>query len=163
MAKRATIYLIVIIFLIIIGGLLFYFTSNRGDNSSREDPRKERLATCLSEKGVKMYGLSTCPYCLQQKEIFGSAFSKINYIECNKNGQSSKTCIEAGIGAVPTWSFPQSLNTDQKLLSCTDCIKKEGGFFCRENCYELPKEKNEFRVAGFIELEDLSKITECPF
>ncbi|MEK6969954.1 MAG: thioredoxin domain-containing protein [Nanoarchaeota archaeon] len=60
------------------------------------------FASCLAEKGAKMYGASWCGHCQSQKEMFGEAFAKVNYIECTLDEQA---CISAGIQGYPTWKF----------------------------------------------------------
>ncbi len=65
------------------------------------------FAEYLTENGVKMYGTYWCGHCKNQKEMFGDAFEKINYIECalpDRQGQT-KECEEAGITGYPTWEF----------------------------------------------------------
>jgi len=153
---RRGIYLIGIILLI---GISFFYFSRRESSTSPEDSRKEGLATCLSEKAIKVYTITTCSHCSRQKEIFGLAFSKISHIDCSK---SLKMCTEIGIDSVPTWGFPREVNIDQKVLSCEECTRQENGFFCEEPCYTFWEGENEFRITGFMELEQLSKITDCP-
>lgn len=65
------------------------------------------FAQCLTEKGVKMWGAWWCPHCKSQKELFGSAFTYVDYIECSLPGSQSMiaTCQEAGIKGYPTWEF----------------------------------------------------------
>lgn len=66
------------------------------------------FAQCLTDKGVKMFGAWWCPHCAAQKELFGSAFKKINYIECSPNGSQdmSQQCKDEGVKGYPTWRFP---------------------------------------------------------
>ncbi len=67
----------------------------------------DNFAKCLSEKGVKMYGAYWCPHCINQKEMFGSSWRYITYVECslpNGAGQT-KECSDAGIKGYPTWEF----------------------------------------------------------
>ena len=81
------------------------------------------FAACLTEKGVKMYGASWCPHCQQQKDMFGTAFSHVDYIEC---GNGNAECTAAGIKNLPTWKFAdgtsvvgtQQLNTLAKKSGC---------------------------------------------
>ncbi|MFN7088403.1 MAG: hypothetical protein ACK4NX_01060, partial [Candidatus Paceibacteria bacterium] len=61
------------------------------------------LAQCLTDKGVKMYGADWCSACQKQKSLFGLAFKKVNYIECDKR---ILECQQANIRAFPTWIFP---------------------------------------------------------
>lgn len=79
----------------------------------------DALASCLTEKGVKMYGAYWCPHCANQKEMFGSSFEKIDYVECslpNRGGQT-EICIEKNIESYPTWEFAggSRLVGEQKL------------------------------------------------
>ncbi|HLC36814.1 MAG TPA: putative Ig domain-containing protein, partial [archaeon] len=66
------------------------------------------FAECLSENGVKVYGAWWCGHCDAQKELFGDAWSSVNYIECGVPGnteEQSQICFDAGITAYPTWEF----------------------------------------------------------
>lgn len=79
----------------------------------------DALASCLAEKGVKMYGAYWCPHCANQKDMFGSSFEKIEYVECslpNRGGQT-EFCREKNIESYPTWEFADSsrLTGEQKL------------------------------------------------
>ena len=58
------------------------------------------LASCLAEKGAVFYGTEWCGHCTRQKEMFGSDFGKISYVDC---GKSPNLCQLAGITAYPTW------------------------------------------------------------
>ncbi len=62
----------------------------------------DKLANCLTEKGAVMYGAYWCPHCQEQKERFGAAFSKINYVECEVQKQK---CADDNIKGLPTWRF----------------------------------------------------------
>ncbi len=59
-----------------------------------------KLATCLTEKGVKMYWTEWCGHCKNQKALFGDAFAKATYIDCDAERQ---TCLDAGVRGFPTW------------------------------------------------------------
>jgi hypothetical protein len=55
-----------------------------------------------------MYGLYWCPHCSDQKEMFGSAFQYVPYIECGIQGQArgeQENCKDAGVRNFPTWQF----------------------------------------------------------
>ena len=73
-------------------------------------PRVSRLdafAKCLAARQVKMYGLYWCTHCEEQKEIFGSAFQYVPYIECGTKGAHAEqpSCVQAGVKNFPTWQF----------------------------------------------------------
>ena len=66
------------------------------------------LADCLTEKGIIMAGTDSCPACRSQKEKFGEAFEKILYKNCDTE---LNWCAENGIYSVPTWVFPDGMQT----------------------------------------------------
>lgn len=63
------------------------------------------FAQCLTDQGLTMYGAYWCPHCSAQKDLFGSAFSEINYVECAEGQADSQPerCVAAEIEAYPTW------------------------------------------------------------
>jgi hypothetical protein len=65
------------------------------------------FAQCLSAKQVKMYGAYWCPHCADQKEMFGSSFQYVTYVECGIKGSRAEepVCLQAGIKRFPTWQF----------------------------------------------------------
>jgi hypothetical protein len=63
----------------------------------------DNFAKCLSEKGVELYVLKTCPHCAHQKEMFGESLKYLKYIECSENYD---LCTQKRIEAVPTWILP---------------------------------------------------------
>lgn len=67
----------------------------------------DAFAKCLSAKGVRMYGAWWCPHCAEQKEMFGSSFQYVNYVECSPAGQKTQNdvCKQAGLKGYPTWQF----------------------------------------------------------
>lgn len=82
----------------------------------------DEFAQCLTEKGVTMYGTEWCSHCQDQKEMFGSSFQYIYFVDCDKDRDK---CTEAGVTGYPTWringeNYPgeQSL---YKLASLTNC------------------------------------------
>lgn len=84
-------------------------------NSSVNSYLQERnsLVKCLSEKGVKMYGSDTCPYCQNQKKMFGEDFTKINYINCDFD---KSVCSEKGITGYPVWEIDDKMSAGLKSL-----------------------------------------------
>jgi hypothetical protein len=75
-----------------------------------KDSTTAKLAKCLTQKGVLMYGAFWCPHCADQKSLFGDDFHYVNYIECDPKGPNSQTtkCTQDKIQAYPTWYFPKS-------------------------------------------------------
>lgn len=60
----------------------------------------QELAQCLSDKRFTMYGIPTCPACAQQKQLFGSSFSTVPYVDCTAQ---RSTCSAQSIRYYPTW------------------------------------------------------------
>ncbi len=86
--------------ILIIGGVVLA--------SKNSSPGKyDEFAVCLGEKGATFYGTYWCPYCNEQKKLFGKSSSKIPYVECSLPGGKGQTqvCKDAGIKAYPTWEF----------------------------------------------------------
>lgn len=158
--KKETTYLIIVITVAIIGGIIFYFYG-KASVKFMEASKKEDLAICLSESNVKVYCSLDCVACERQKEIFGDAFSRLDWIECSSGENWSEECITADINDVPTWSFPKDLEIKNNLLSCSECVKESEEIFCRDYCYEISSNDAEFYVAGFIDLEKLGELSKC--
>lgn len=61
------------------------------------------FAQCITDNGGKMFGAYWCPNCADQKDRFGSAFRKIDYVECSSPGSRTfDLCPE--ITGVPLWT-----------------------------------------------------------
>lgn len=89
---------------IIVAGLLIFAVKDSAEVSA-PSPYNE-FAQCLSENGVTMYGAWWCPHCENQKELFGSAFSNVDYVECSTASRSmNQTCKDADITGYPTWEL----------------------------------------------------------
>lgn len=65
------------------------------------------LAAHLKKTGAKMYGAYWCPYCTRQIEMFGAAFRRIDYVECDPRGKNPRPelCKAAKIQGYPTWEI----------------------------------------------------------
>lgn len=106
MAYR-TVIVLVIVFLV---GAFAVSKIRSGEDAvvQTADDKTVALAECLTEKGVKMYGAYWCSHCQTQKKNFGSAFEKVDYVECSVAGNpraQAKECADAGIESYPTWVF----------------------------------------------------------
>lgn len=69
--------------------------------------RLDAFAKCIASKQAKMYGAYWCPHCADQKEMFGSSFQYVPYVECGVPGSRDEgpLCKDAGIKHFPTWQF----------------------------------------------------------
>jgi len=66
----------------------------------------DTFAQCLTDKGAVMYGLFWCPHCEEQKEMFGSSFRNIHYVECGTpDHHEQPQCSAEGLKDFPTWKF----------------------------------------------------------
>lgn len=86
------------------------------------------VAEWLTQSGAKMYGAFWCPHCADQKELFGSAFNEVEYIECSTPDRRSQTqvCRDADISAYPTWEFGDGTRVED-VLSLRE-LKEYSGF-----------------------------------
>jgi hypothetical protein len=74
---------------------------------SAERGNVDSFAKCLAAKKATMYGSFLCPHCDDQKNLFGSSFHYVPYIECSVRGSRQMTflCTVAQIRYTPTWIF----------------------------------------------------------
>ncbi len=82
-------------------------------------PLAQGLASHLQVIDGTMYGAYWCPHCVEQKELFGSAFDQVPYVECSPNGQGTpqaEACNEAGIQSYPTWLINGTLYRGRRSL-----------------------------------------------
>ena len=96
-----------VIGIIIVVVLIGFIWINITGNTTKSTGKYDSFAKCLADNGVKMYGAYWCPHCNNQKQMFGSSWQYVNYIECslpNRAGQT-QVCNQAGIRAYPTWEF----------------------------------------------------------
>ena len=68
---------------------------------------QNQLAKHLTSQGAVMYGAWWCPHCNDQKELFGKAFSFVNYVECDTKGENPnpQLCKEKEVKLYPTWDI----------------------------------------------------------
>lgn len=115
--KQSSYYLYGATALVVVG--LIAFAANDSLKETTPSPYEE-FAQCLTERGATMYGAWWCPHCDNQKELFGSAFDQVNYVECSTAARTmNQTCQDAGIEGYPTWKFEDGsrLGGEQSLES----------------------------------------------
>lgn len=63
------------------------------------------FAQCLASRDLTMYGASWAPHVDTQKDLLGSSFKYIPYVECSNSSTVSQnqTCIDKNITSYPTW------------------------------------------------------------
>lgn len=102
--KQTILIILAMILFVVVPVGIFAVVSSK---NSVKPGQYDSLATCLTEKDVKMYGAYWCAHCANQKKMFGDSFSKVTYIECSLPGGQTQTevCKDAGINGYPTWEF----------------------------------------------------------
>ncbi len=65
------------------------------------------FAECVADSGAVFYHASWCGHCEQQKLLFGDAWTHLNEVQCDVEGEAGQIeeCVNAGIEAYPTWIF----------------------------------------------------------
>jgi hypothetical protein len=78
-------------------------------NVSAAAPKLEDFAKCLAQKKATMYGAFWCSHCKEQKDLLGSAWVYVPYVECAVPGKPPRTqtpaCVARQIRQYPTWIF----------------------------------------------------------
>lgn len=101
--KNNTLAWIIVVAVVFIGGLILVVKNNAKSETTVADVAAvDTLAQCITEKGMKMYGASRCPHCKAQKAMFGTSFSKVDYVECTTD---QVKCNIAGVQGYPTWIY----------------------------------------------------------
>ena len=92
------------------------------------DKKLDGFAKCLTEKKATMYGVSWCPHCADQKELFGPSFQYVTYVDCAIPGTKTETdqCKALNIKHTPTWIFSDGSRLEgtiqlDKLSQQTGC------------------------------------------
>ncbi len=99
-------------------------TNDAAPAAAVDTEKTGKLAACLTEKWVKMYGTEWCGHCKNQKALFGESFAQVSYIDCDAERQ---TCLDAGVRGFPTWidsngnQYPgtQQLEKLAEVAGCT--------------------------------------------
>ena len=66
--------------------------------------RKVKIAKCLAEKGYKIYYADWCPFCVQQKELFGEAAKYLYGFDCyDPEGGRGNIAKCPDLLGVPAW------------------------------------------------------------
>ncbi len=95
-------------------------TEHNQANDSSED-----LANCLKQKGVILYGVEDCEFCLKQKMLFGTAQVLLNDRDCQKEEQE---CRQIGVKGYPLWLINgrkyQGLRSLSELAIIANCPYK---------------------------------------
>lgn len=90
--------------------------------SSAVEGEFDGFARCLTENNAVMYGTDWCSFCSRQKDVFGSSFKEIRFVDCDRN---QLECQNAGVTGYPTWvingqNYP-GLKTINQLSEISGC------------------------------------------
>lgn len=98
------------------------------DPDSARTKNLDAFARCLAEKKATMYGAFWCSHCQEQKDLFGSSFQYVPYVECAMKGAprtQTPACAMQGIRRYPTWIFSDGERRD-KVQPLAELSKKTG-------------------------------------
>ncbi len=88
----------------------------------RKPGQYDEFATCLTERGVVMYGNDFCSYTAKQLNFFGKSKKYLDYVKCVDN---KKLCDEKGIEVTPTWEIDgkmyNQVQTFERLSTLSGC------------------------------------------
>jgi thiol-disulfide isomerase/thioredoxin len=127
MNNKQTVAFLVVVVLVVGGIFMLPKVSGKSNNSKYKN--LDEFAQCLKEKGVVMYGAYWCSHCKAEKELFGSSFKYMNYVECTEN---TKLCTDEGVKVYPTWKFNGGKTVEGELD--LEALASETG------CTLVPKE-----------------------
>jgi uncharacterized membrane protein len=125
----------------LIGALILAGILHLVFNSGGPGDKYNEFATCLYEKGLRMYGSAGCSFCAKQRAIFGDAIENIHEIECDPRFPNAQyeLCIEKDIAHTPTWILEDGNgNTVERL---EDGVKKLEELAEVTGC-QLPEDRN---------------------
>jgi uncharacterized membrane protein len=122
---------------VIVVGVVFlgsFFIQSKELGARSSDTLQVGLAKHLRSEGAAMYGTYWCPHCNAQKELFGSAFKYIMYIECDPRGVNANPalCAEKGIRRYPTWEINGNYYPGLKSL---EELSELSGYSSSKNTY----------------------------
>ncbi len=100
-----------------------------GEELPEKGSTMDRFAKCLTEKGARMYGAYWNTETGNQKEMFGTSFEHVDYVECaNRHDPrfQDDECVFMDIEGYPTWIIDgemyagiQPLDILASLTGCT--------------------------------------------
>ncbi len=92
--------------------------SNEAASTNADLTFEQSLATHLQETGAVMYGAYWCPFCAEQKEMFGDAAAELPYVECDPDGENPEPerCAAQDLEGYPSWEIDGELYTGMLSL-----------------------------------------------
>lgn len=112
--RRETKVLLTLLFLIALVTALYIFTDwfSKVTGYFTGEDKTEKLAKCLTEKGVEFYSSAACADCAEQEKILGKGLKKVQKIEC---GTDMENCPY--LTKLPAWYIKGEIYYGVKDLS----------------------------------------------
>ena len=105
---------VIITFLALIAIIAIFYNSTQWVTKTTGyaigEDEKTLLAQCLTGKGAVLYVLPNSEPCINQKNIFGSAFIQLNYLDCTNNPLCPKLTV------FPSWEINGTIFQGNKSL-----------------------------------------------
>lgn len=67
------------------------------------DVSMDDIANNITANGWILYSTTTCPHCVEQKDVFGDDIERIVVINCDVSEDAYNQCIANNITGVPAW------------------------------------------------------------
>ena len=81
-------------------------TGTLGEALQPSNAEQLALVDFLIQQGAVFYGAWWCPYCFEQKNLFGiEAGRRLPYVECYNDDAGRQRCSSAAVRAYPTWTL----------------------------------------------------------
>ncbi|MEX0931781.1 MAG: hypothetical protein WDZ88_03470 [Candidatus Paceibacterota bacterium] len=114
-------------FAVVVVGIVGFLIFTGGSANAERNIALTSFASCIADSGAEFYAAFWCPYCQNQKAMFGAGQSELPYIECSTPDQRGQlqVCIDEGITTYPTWKFSDGSNLEG-LLSLEQLGEKTG-------------------------------------
>ena len=61
------------------------------------------IANNITANGWVLYSTTSCPHCVEQKNVFGESIDYILIINCDLNENAYGECVAKNVTGVPTW------------------------------------------------------------
>ncbi len=111
----------------VIAGFAYFLSSGDGLRTVTAEGYEE-LAQCITDSDAKFYAAFWCPYCQEQKRVFGRGADYLPYIECSTPDSRNQLqrCVDAGVTDYPTWEFADGVRltgalSPRSLAQLTGC------------------------------------------
>lgn len=155
--RKENIFLIVSVIVIIAAGI-FFFKEGKIYIKKRKDQELQRIIDCLFKKKIKLYIISNCKECENQKEVFGDKKGDLQIIDCGNEKKFNEDCKEKKINSFPTWITDFKLSS---IKSCFECRKENIDLRCNDFCYTETEDKKFYKIIGAMDLSKIKEVFEC--